>query len=137
MQELRAAEEAAGTNHIDAYLALAQNIEKAKVKNVNHLLQCKKEGKTIYGMGAPVKGNTLLNYFDLGLETIDCLVEKNTLRRNLYSPGKHIPIAIEGELPKHPDVYYVLAWNFKKEILAKYQDLIATGVEFYFPIDTP
>ncbi len=137
LQELRSAEDAAGTNQIDAYLELAKNIEKTKVKNVNYLLQCKKEGKTIYGMGAPVKGNTLLNYFDLGLETIDCLVEKNTLRRDLYSPGKHIPIAIEGELPKHPDVYYVLAWNFKKEILAKYQDLIATGVEFYFPIDIP
>ena len=51
----------------------------------------KAQGKRIFGFGAPVKGNTLLNYFDIGPETIDCLVERNELRRGLYSPGKHIP----------------------------------------------
>jgi hypothetical protein len=32
-------------------------------------------------------------------------------------------------------VYYVLAWNFKKEILRNNQPLIERGVEFYFPVD--
>lgn len=135
LQKLRTEEEHKGSNTIEAYLNFAKAIERAKAKNVNDLAARKKQGKTIYGMGAPVKGNTLLNYFDIGLETLDCLVEKNTLRRDLYSPGKHIPIAIEGELPRQPDVYYVLAWNFKKEILSKNQDLIAKGVEFYFPVE--
>lgn len=136
LQKLQAEEEAAGTNTKEAYLQFAQRIETMKEKNVQDLLARKKAGKKIYGMGAPVKGNTLLNYFGIGCETLDYLVEKNTLRRGLYSPGKHIPIAIEGELPEQPDVYYVLAWNFKKEILSKYQDLIAQGVEFYFPVET-
>jgi hypothetical protein len=47
----------------------------------------------------------------------------------------HIPIEIEGELEQQPDIYYVLAWNFKKEILANNRDLIESGVEFYFPVD--
>jgi len=34
-----------------------------------------------------------------------------------------------------PDVYYVLAWNFKHEILKNNQALLKQGVEFYFPVD--
>jgi hypothetical protein len=29
----------------------------------------------------------------------------------------------------------VLAWNFKKEILARHKDLVEKGVEFYFPVN--
>ena len=86
-------------------------------------------------MGAPVKGNTLLNYFGVNQNLLDCLVEKNELRRNLYAPGSHLPIRIEKELPSPPDVYYVLAWNFKREILENNKELLRSGVEFYFPVD--
>jgi hypothetical protein len=47
----------------------------------------------------------------------------------------HIPLRMEDELTRQPDVYYVLAWNFKDEILANHRDLIQQGVEFYFPVD--
>lgn len=133
--DLIAEEEISKTNEEASYRAFAEAIERMKTKNVADLLARKKEGKRIFGMGAPVKGNTLLNYFGIGRETLDCLVEKNPLRKGLFSPGRHIPIALEGELNSHPDVYYVLAWNFKKEILAKYQHLVDQGVEFYFPVE--
>src|SRR5262249_20920653 len=85
--------------------------------------------------GAPVKGNTLLNYFGIGAELIECLVEKNPLRKGLVSPGMHIPVVLEDDILP-PDVYYVLAWNFKEEILSNNRDLIETGVGFYFPVET-
>ena len=65
---------------------------------------------------------------------MDCLVEKNPLRKGLYSPGMHIPIVLESEVQKLPDIYYVLAWNFRKEILELNKPLIERGVEFHFPI---
>ena len=86
-------------------------------------------------MGAPVKGNTLMNYFGINSNYLEYLVEKNESRRGLYSPGSHLEILIEKELKELPDVYYVLAWNFKKEILANNQALIEKGIEFYFPIN--
>ena len=57
------------------------------------------------------------------------------MRRGLYSPGMHLPIVMEDELVEQPDVYYVLAWNFRKEILANNRALLEQGVEFYFPVD--
>ena len=113
----------------------AKKIELMKKENIAYLDKSKQAGKRIFGMGAPVKGNTLLNYFGIGTQYIDCLVEKNVLRSGLYSPGMHIPIAIESELTELPDIYYGLAWNFKKEILANNQHLLDQGVEFYFPVN--
>ena len=84
--------------------------------------------------GAPVKGNTLLNYFKINTKLIPMLLEKNNLRDGLYSPGSHIPIKMEDKVTKLPDIYYVLAWNFKTEILKKNKDLIKKGIKFYFPI---
>jgi SAM-dependent methyltransferase len=135
LQKLRQAEIDEKSNEFSTYLEFAQRIEQMKVENLAYLAAAKQEGKKIFGFGAPVKGNTMLNYFGVDTKYIDCLVEKNELRRGLYSPGMHIPLVIEKELEELPDIYYVLAWNFKKEILANNQHLIDQGIEFYFPVD--
>lgn len=132
--KMKAEEEVSGCNEIAAYRAFARDIEKLKKENLEFLEKRKQQGKRIFGMGAPVKGNTLLNYFGVGKNLLDCLVEKNELRRGLFSPGMHLPIYIEKEILP-PDVYYVLAWNFRKEILENNRHLIEKGVEFYFPIE--
>lgn len=135
LQKMRQAEADDKSNEFGTYLEFAQRIKRMKEENLAYLGNAKKEGKRIWGFGAPVKGNTMLNYFEVGTQYIDCLVEKNELRRGLYSPGQHIPVVIEKELTELPDIYYVLAWNFKKEILANNQHLIAKGIEFYFPVN--
>jgi SAM-dependent methyltransferase len=132
---MRREEVAAACNTIGAYRNFAQRVEIMKKDNIDYLTSCRRSGKRIFGFGAPVKGNTLLNYFGVGPDIIECLVEKNPLRRGLYSPGMHIPIVIESELAELPDIYYVLAWNFKKEILANNARLIEKGVHFYFPVN--
>ena len=45
-----------------------------KERNLN-TSAARQEGKRIFGMGAPAKGNTLLNYFGIGVETIECLLK--------------------------------------------------------------
>jgi len=133
--DLQEEEEGSGCNQIQAYRLFQERIIFMKEKNLNFLTKAKASGKKVFGMGAPVKGNTLLNYFNVGPDLIECLLEKNHLRRNLYSPGMHIPILMEDEVESKPDIYYVLAWNFKKEILANNKDLIDAGIQFYFPIN--
>lgn len=132
--KLRKIEEEERSNDYSTYVEFAKRISKMKKENLSYLDHAKQCGKKIFGFGAPVKGNSLLNYFGVGTKHLDYLVEKNELRRGLYSPGMHIPVVIEKEFSQIPDIYYVLAWNFKKEILANNQHLIDRGVEFYFPI---
>ncbi|MEI7936947.1 MAG: class I SAM-dependent methyltransferase [Verrucomicrobiota bacterium] len=135
LKGLQAAEAADRSNEFTTYRDFAHRIERMREENLSFLDQAKAAGNRIYGFGAPVKGNTLLNYFQVGTRYLDCLVEKNELRRGLYSPGMHIPVVIENEITQPPDIYYVLAWNFKKEILANNQHLLARGVEFFFPVN--
>ncbi|MDJ0728862.1 MAG: class I SAM-dependent methyltransferase [Crocosphaera sp.] len=135
LQKMRQAEVEEKSNEFSTYLDFAKRIKQMKADNLAYLDKAKKDGKTVWGFGAPVKGNTMLNYFGVGTQYLDYLVEKNELRRGLYSPGMHIPIVIEKELTELPDIYYVLAWNFKKEILANNQHLIDKGIEFYFPVN--
>ncbi len=135
LEEMRQEEITEKSNEFATYLDFAKRIEQMKIENLAYLSQAKEAGKTIWGFGAPVKGNTLLNYFGIGTQYLNYLVEKNELRRGLFSPGMHIPLVIEGELETLPDIYYVLAWNFKREILANNQALINQGVEFYFPVN--
>ncbi len=135
LQTLRQGEEEEKSNELSTYQEFARRIERMKQENLAYLEAAKQQGKKIFGFGAPVKGNTMLNYFGVGTQYINYLVEKNELRRGLYSPGMHIPIVIEKELEELPDIYYVLAWNFKKEILVNNQHLVNQGVEFYFPVN--
>jgi len=135
IQKFRDEEVRTKINEIGTYFEFAKRIAVMKEDNLRFLQQKKKEGKKIFGFGAPVKGNTLLNTFGITSNVIDCLVEKNALRKGLVAPGSHIPIAIESELTEIPDLYYVLAWNFKKEILANSKALLDKGVEFFFPVN--
>lgn len=135
LQALRQAEMEERSNDLISYTAFAERIKQMKEDNLAYLDRAKRQGKRIFGFGAPAKGNTLLNYFGIGTQYLEYLIEKNELRRGLYSPGMHIPIALEGELGETPDLYYVLAWNYKNEILTNNQSLIQRGVEFYFPVN--
>ncbi len=135
LKELMALEDKAGVNRLDAYHAFAERIRALKTDNLDVLDRAHNEGKTMFGLGAPVKGNTLLNYMGIGTEYLPYLVEKNPLRRGLVSPGMHIPIILEEDVTRPPDLYFVLAWNFKNEILKNYRDLIDQGVVFHFPIN--
>ncbi len=135
--DLVAREDASGCNELEAYRTFARRVDALKERNLDYLARKKAEGKVIFGYGAPVKGNTLLNYFGIGRQYLDCVVEINPLRKGLFTPGSHLPVLMETELPAVPDVYYVLAWNFRAEILAKNRHLLDAGVEFYFPINPP
>jgi SAM-dependent methyltransferase len=137
LRQLRTDETQAHANELSTYHRFAQRLVSMKQENLAYLRRARNAGKRIFGLGAPVKGNTLLNYFGIGPDLIECLVEKNPLRRGLISPGMHLPVVLESELTTTPDVYYVLAWNFKREILANYQPLLERGVEFYFPVNPP
>jgi len=92
----------------------------------------------IAGYGAPAKGNTLLNYFQIGPDQLDFLVDRNTLKQGLYSPGMKIPIRSPDAIAtEKPDILLVLAWNFFDEIREQQADFREAGGRFLVPLPTP
>jgi hypothetical protein len=118
--------------NLESFKEFSKKIEAKRYDLKNLLVKLKSENKKIYGYGAPVKGNTLMNYMGINNTLIDKIVEINTLKVGLYTPGSHIPVELEN--PKDlPDYYLLLSHNFVNEIIIKNKDIIDKGVKFIVP----
>ena len=108
---------------------------KAKKGNLKKLLtdiKNKNPKAKIYAYGAPAKGNTLLNYFEIDNKLVDKCAEVNELKIGLYLPKSHVPI-IKESTNDIPDYYLLLAHNFAEEIIERNKDLMKRGVKFIIP----
>lgn len=129
--EVLAQEEKLGLTTEAGYQSFAKVVQANKEKLVTLLRELKANGKRVVGYGAAAKAQTLLNYFDIGPETLEYLVDSTPLKQGLYSPGKHIPIVHPDTLKSDtPDYVLLLVWNYADAILEKEKDLIAHGVKF-------
>ena len=117
---------------IERFQEFSDKIEKRRGALKELLSDLKKAGNTIYAYGAPAKGNTLLNYFDIDKTLIDKAVEINELKVGHYLPQSHIPITLE-DASDFPNYYLLLSHNFADEIIKKNQELISKGVDFIIP----
>ena len=120
------------------FVSFAGRIAENK-KSLGELLRSlKNQGKLIAGYGAPAKGNTLLNYFGIGPETIEYIVDDSPWKQGLFTPGTHIPVVTSAMLSqKKPDYVLILAWNFADSIMQKLSDFKAAGGKFIVPVPTP
>src|SRR3989344_9012189 len=118
--------------------SFASKVKNHKMALVDLILNLKKQGKTIVGVAAPAKGNTLLNYCKLDTNYLDFLTEKTELKIGRYSPGMHIPVCSDGDILKRkPDYALILAWNFADEIMANLSEFKKRGGRFIIPIPVP
>lgn len=118
------------TNPFDSFIKEI-TLNKNKLKETLQIIKSKNPLSKIYALGAPAKGNTLMNYFDVkGL--IDKVHEVNELKIGKYTPHTHILIEKES-LEDLPDYYLVLAHNFFDEIVEKNKHLKEKGVKFIMP----
>lgn len=138
VQELSYLEQKMGLYYLETYKKFASEVERLKRKIASLLEELKSVGHSIAGYGASAKGNVLLNYCNVGNETIDFIVDKNPLKQGLYTPGKKIPVVPhEVLLEKNPDYVLVLAWNFLDDIVKSCEDYIIQGGEFIVPLPEP
>lgn len=136
VQKMMAEEAALGCDKIETYRKFAARVWEIKRDVLNILESYAAKGKKVYAFGAPAKGATFLNSFQITPKLVQCAVEVNPLKVGKYIPGARIPIVSEKETPP-PDAYIVLAWNFLKEFLQKQKGYILSGGEFFVPIPNP
>lgn len=124
-----------GLNKMETYVKFAEKIEENKKKLIKILRQLKSNGKSIVGYGAPAKGNTLLNYFKIGPEILDYIVDDSIYKQGLYTPGTHILVAPSSKISEtKPDYILILAWNFADSIMKKLSDCKKNNGRFIIPV---
>jgi 2-polyprenyl-3-methyl-5-hydroxy-6-metoxy-1,4-benzoquinol methylase len=125
-----------GFTNIQIYLDFSNRIYQNKIELIKMLHILKVEGKIIWGYGASAKGNTLMNYFDITNQLIDCIIDDNPKKWGLYTPGTHIKITGIEELSNKVEYLILLAWNFSSEIMEKCREAGYTG-KFIIPVPEP
>ena len=102
------------------------------------LFDIKKKRKRVFGISAPSRASTLINYLKLDQDILDCVVEiKGSYKIGKYIPGTLIPILDEQELfSKQPEYALLLSWHIANELMPKLKQKGFKG-RFIIPLPEP
>jgi methylation protein EvaC len=115
----------------DPYLVFGRNCQQRKFELTNLLSQIKSSGKTIAGYAATSKSTTVLNYCNIGPETISFISDSTPEKQGKLTPGTYIPVVTPDEMQaRNPDFLVLFAWNHEKEILEKERGLSKSGTKW-------
>lgn len=115
-----------------------EKVVKSKISLYGLLKKIKLNNKTIYGIGAPSRASTLINYTGLDENIIDCVLEvQGSHKIGNYIPGKRIPILSEKKLyTDQPDFVLILSWHISSEIIKNLRTKGFKG-KFIIPLPSP
>ena len=96
-----------------------ERVVDTKIKTYSLLNSIKIKGKKIFGVGAPSRATTLVNYLGLDRNILENICEiKGSHKIGFYLPGTKIPIVDEKEIFKNPpDYLFLLSWHIKDELI--------------------
>lgn len=106
---------------------------------LNSLLKdIKKRGEKIYGISAPSRASTLINYTGIDDGILDCVLEiKGSYKIGKYMPGTLIPILEESILFKdQPEYALLLSWHIADELVPKLKEKGFRG-KYIVPLPSP
>jgi hypothetical protein len=97
-----------------------------------------KRGERVYGIGAPSRASTLINYTGLDDGILNCVLEiKGSLKIGKYMPGTVIPVMEEARLYQdQPEYALLLSWHIADELIPKIREKGFRG-NFIVPLPTP
>lgn len=105
---------------VATYDAFSERVRRLRTDVKKKLFSLKQKKNIIIGYGAAAKGNILLNYFHIGTNIIQYIVDSTPYKQGRFTPGTHVPIFAEQKMREtQPDYMIILAWNFKDEIMKK------------------
>jgi SAM-dependent methyltransferase len=137
--EMLLAEEAAAGLADESWIAgFRGRVSRSKLDLYRLLRDVTADGSRVYGVGAPSRASTLVNYVGLDDEIIDCVLEISTSKKlNKYMPGTAIPVLDEQKLYDDQPAYaLLLSWHIANELAANLRKNGYRG-RFIVPLPEP
>jgi hypothetical protein len=119
-------------------LKFKERVVRTKLELMALLCTIKGQGKKIYGISAPSRASTLINYLGLDDGIVDSVLEiKGSHKIGRYVPGTLIPVEDEAKLfSDQPDYALLLSWHIAEELIPKLKEKGFRG-KFIIPLPTP
>ena len=101
------------------FMEFRDRVVTSKLQLLTVIKKIKDKKKLIYGVGAPSRATTLVNYTGSTKEILDCICEvKNSYKVGHYMPGTNIPVVSEDIIyKKKPDYLLMLSWHISKDLI--------------------
>lgn len=117
-------------------LEFKRRVVRSKLELYRLIADIKKQGKSIYGISAPSRASTLINYCGIDDGILDCVLEiKGSHKIGKYMPGTVIPVLEESKLFRDmPDYALILSWHIAGELM---RILKARGYKGSFIVPLP
>lgn len=131
-------EAAFGLTDGSALTAFRNRVIRSKVELHALLTQLKTPDVRIFGIGAPSRASTLINYVGLDDGILAAVMEVSSSHKlDKYVPGTRIPVLDEKKLyDEQPDYALLLSWHIADELAANLRKNGYRG-KFIVPLPTP
>lgn len=117
------------------YSDFMERIIKTKLDLIKLIEKIKREGKNVWIYGASTKGNTIMQFCNIGADLIKAAADSNSFKLNKYLIGADIPIYSEEELRKEaPEYLLALPYSFVQGFIQREKELIKNGTKFIVPL---
>ena len=118
--------------------AFKSRVVQSKLDLYALLRDIKKAGHRVYGIGAPSRASTLIQYVGLDDGILDCVLEiKGSLKIGKYMPGTLIPVQEESRLyADQPEYVLLLSWHIADELVPKLREKGYRG-KYIVPLPAP
>jgi uncharacterized protein YbaR (Trm112 family) len=132
------ADEAPFTLNKESLLRFRENVVQSKLQLISLLQGIKSQKKHIFGISAPSRASTLINYCGIDDGILDCVLEiKGSHKIGKYIPGTLIPVEEETRLfIEQPDFALLLSWHIADELMPKLRSKGYKG-DFIIPLPIP
>ncbi|OQW91351.1 MAG: methyltransferase [Thiotrichaceae bacterium IS1] len=132
------AETTGGLLTVDKLQAFKNRVIASKLELYALLADIKKRGQRIYGISAPSRASTLVNYVGLDDGLLDCVLEvPGSYKIGKYMPGTLIPVLEETKLfTDQPEYALILSWHIADELLPKLKQKGFKG-DYIIPLPVP
>jgi len=134
--EILAVEERALT--WDRFVEFRRRVSQSKLDLMAMLQGIRGRGQKVYGVGAPSRASTLVNYVGLDDSIIDCVLEiTGSYKIGKMMPGTLIPVLEESKLfTDQPEYALLFSWHIADELVPKLKEKGFRG-KFIVPLPTP
>ena len=131
-------EDACGLTDGSLFKSFRKRVFQSKLDLLHLIRTIKSEGKQIYGIGAPSRASTLINYAGLDESLVDAVIEVSSSHKlNKFMPGTRIPVIDEENLYKdQPEYALIFSWHIADELCKSIRNKGFIG-KFITPLPTP